>query len=84
MATDYRCYFLNGERIVAVEGIACDDDAAALLEADRILAASRYRSIEIWAGPRRVAIISREDPTPETQEATRVPSASSLRRRLEG
>jgi len=63
MATaNYRCYFINGERIAAVEAISCDDDAAALLEADKILAASHYRSIEIWDGPRKVAIISREDP----------------------
>jgi hypothetical protein len=26
---NYRCYFLNGERIATVEAIACDDDAAA-------------------------------------------------------
>jgi hypothetical protein len=61
-ATNYRCYFLNGERIAAVEAITCDDDAAALLEADKILAASHHRSIEIWTGKRRVAILSREAP----------------------
>ncbi|MEK1933363.1 MAG: hypothetical protein AAAC47_27020 [Pararhizobium sp.] len=60
--TSYRCYFLNGERIAAVKAITCDDDAEALLEADKILAGSHYLSIEIWAGPRKVAIISREDP----------------------
>lgn len=59
--TTYRCYFLNGKRIDAVEAITCDDDAAALLEADKILAASHYRSIEIWAGVRKVAILSRDN-----------------------
>lgn len=59
--TNYRCYFLNGERIAAVEAIECDDDAAAILEADKILATSKYRSIEVWAGARRVGILSRED-----------------------
>jgi hypothetical protein len=60
-ATNYRCYFLNGERIAPVERIDCDDDAAALIEADKILAASKYRSIEIWAGARKVGILSRDD-----------------------
>jgi len=63
-STNYRCYFLNGERIDAVEAIECDDDAAAILEADKILAASKYRSIEVWAGARRVGILSREDTAP--------------------
>lgn len=63
MATaNYRCYFLNGERIAAVEAIACDDDAAAILEADKILAASRYLSMEIWAGARMVGFVSRNEP----------------------
>ena len=66
--TNYRCCFLNGERIDAVEGIACNDDAAALLEADKILARSRYRSIEIWNGARRVAILSRDDDGRRTHE----------------
>ena len=63
MATNYRCYFLNGERIAAIEAIACGDDAAAILEADKILSASPYLSIEVWAGPRQVGIVSRKDPT---------------------
>lgn len=54
--------FLNGERITAVETIACDDDAAAILEADKILGASHYLSMEIWAGARMVGIVSRKDP----------------------
>jgi hypothetical protein len=63
MATaSYRCYFLNGERISAVETIAYDDGAAAILEADKILAASHYLSMEIWAGARMVGVVSRKEP----------------------
>jgi hypothetical protein len=62
--SNYRCYFLNGERIDAVEVLECDDDAAAILEADKILAASKHRSIEVWTGARRVGILSREDTAP--------------------
>jgi hypothetical protein len=35
MATKYRCYLLDTNRIAAVEIVECDDDAAAVLEADR-------------------------------------------------
>jgi hypothetical protein len=56
MATTYRCYLLNGERIAAVEG---DEDATAVREADRILAASNYKTAEVWDGTRMVSIIGR-------------------------
>lgn len=62
MATNYLCYFLNGERTAAVEPRVCGDDAAAILEADKILAASPYQSIEVWAGSRQVGIVSRKNP----------------------
>jgi hypothetical protein len=62
MGIHYLCYFLNGERTAAVEPIVCGDDAAAILEADKILAVSPYQSIEVWAGPRQVGIVSRKDP----------------------
>jgi hypothetical protein len=63
-ASHYRCYFLNGERIAAVEVVECDDDAAAVIEADRILAASSYKSIEVWDRGRRVSIISKKVSAP--------------------
>lgn len=39
-----------------IEGV---DDAAALIEADKILGESAYSSIELWEGTRMVAIVSR-------------------------
>jgi hypothetical protein len=60
MATKYRCYLLDINRIAAEEMIECEDDAAALLEADRILAASPGTAAEIWDGERKVSIISRK------------------------
>ena len=59
MATKYRCYLLNGECIAAVEIVEGDEDATAVLEADRILAASNYKTAEIWDGARIVSIIGR-------------------------
>jgi hypothetical protein len=60
MATKYRCYLLDQDRIAAQEIIECEDDAAALLEADRILATSPCTAAEIWDRDRRVSIISRK------------------------
>jgi hypothetical protein len=61
MATKYRCYLLDMERIAAMQVIEASDDAAAVLEADRILAASPSTSAEVWDCERRVSIISRKN-----------------------
>lgn len=61
MATKYRCYLLDMERIAAMHVIEASDDATAVLEADRILAASPSTSAEVWDCERRVSIISREN-----------------------
>jgi hypothetical protein len=55
----YRGYFLVGSRIVDVMVIECPDDPAALAEAKEILSTSRYASMEIWLGTRRVSTITR-------------------------
>jgi len=39
--------------------IECDDDATALLEADRLLASSAQKSVEVWDRSRKVSILSR-------------------------
>ena len=62
MTTKYRCYLLDQDRIAAQEIIECEDDAAALLEADRILASSPCTAAELWDRDRQVSIISRRKP----------------------
>jgi hypothetical protein len=58
----YHYCFLNGERAAITEFLECADDAAAVIEADKILAGSVCRSIEVWDGNRQVSILSRKDP----------------------
>jgi hypothetical protein len=60
MATKYWCCLLDYDRIAAQEIIECEDDAAALLEADRILATSPCTAAEIRDRDRQVSIISRK------------------------
>lgn len=51
----YRCYFTDvGDRIKSVEQIECEDDAAAALKAEQLLALSKYSSAELWQGKRLV------------------------------
>ena len=59
-STHYRCSFLQDDRIIEAKPIEGIDDAAALIEADRILAGSAFNSIELWDGRRMVAILSRD------------------------
>jgi hypothetical protein len=64
MATKYRCYLIRGEHIAAHEIIKCDDDAAAVVEADRILSATTsYTQVEVWDRARMVSFISRKSST---------------------
>jgi len=58
--TTYRCHVLDGDRIAAVEVIDCADDASALIEADRILEASHYTTVEVWCRQHKVSILSRK------------------------
>ncbi|WP_119300755.1 hypothetical protein [Dongia deserti] len=51
----YRCYFTDvDDRIRSYEQIECENDAEATLEAQRLLAASRFPSAELWQGSRIV------------------------------
>ena len=60
MSAGYRFYLLEtGDDIAAVRTRECTTDANAVLEADAVLQASKYPAVEIWNGPRRVAILSR-------------------------
>ena len=61
MATKYRCYLIRDEHIAAHEIIDCDDDAAAVMAADRILSATTiYTHAEVWDRARMVSFISRK------------------------
>jgi hypothetical protein len=52
---NYRCYFTDaGDRIRTYEPIECQDDTAAALKVDELLAASEYSSAELWEGKRLV------------------------------
>jgi hypothetical protein len=55
----YRGYFLSGGEIVDVAVIDCSDDREALVEADRVLSASGYTSMEVWYGARKVSTLTR-------------------------
>ena len=57
--TKYHCNFLQDDRLIDATPIDGVDDAAALIEADKILGESAYSSIELWEGARMVAIVSR-------------------------
>jgi hypothetical protein len=59
MASKYRCYLLDQDRIAAMQVIECEDDATALLEAGRILEKSPCTAAEVWKLDRRVALVSR-------------------------
>jgi hypothetical protein len=59
MAIKYRCNLLDMDRIASMHVVEADDDAAALLEVDRILAASPCTAVEIWDRSRKVAILGR-------------------------
>lgn len=51
----YRCYFTDvDDRIQSYEQIECEDDTQAVLEAQKLLAASPFTSAELWQGTRVV------------------------------
>ncbi len=49
----YRCYLTNGGRIESAEDFECGSDEEAVAKA-RELHEQRRRSVELWAGTRRV------------------------------
>jgi hypothetical protein len=65
MAAKYRCYLIRDEHIAAQKIIECDDDAAAVTAAGRILSATTtYTHAEVWERVRRVSLISRKSCDP--------------------
>jgi hypothetical protein len=61
MTKHYRCSLLDVDRVVCAVVITANDDAGALLEAEKILAASSYTAAEVWRGVRKVSLISRAE-----------------------
>jgi hypothetical protein len=51
----YRCCFTNGsDRVLRTEPIDGVDDASAVLQVERLLAASPHSSAQLWDGQRLV------------------------------
>jgi hypothetical protein len=59
MANQYRCHLLDKDRVAAIMIIAAEDDAAAVLQADKVLEWTSCPSAELCDRDRRVSIISR-------------------------
>jgi hypothetical protein len=56
----YRCYLMNGERIQGVRIFEAPDDAEVLIRAGGLLRTHpEHQAMEIWAGKRLVALLSR-------------------------
>lgn len=52
----YRCHLTDADDLIrAIEHLDCGDDAAALLGAERLLAASSHQMVELWQSDRLVA-----------------------------
>lgn len=59
MSTGYMFYLLKGEHIGDFKVCDCITDSDALLEADAFLQASKYLTVEVWNGPRRVGMLNK-------------------------
>jgi hypothetical protein len=59
MATGYRCFLMDGGALAGVVMFDREDDAAAQVEALRVLEMSDYQCIEVWQDHRKVAVIRR-------------------------
>jgi len=56
----YRCYFMSGEHIQAVQNFECADDAEVILKAGALLKSKpEHPGIEIWEGKRLVAHLTK-------------------------
>ncbi len=59
----YRCYFMSGDAIQAVQVFECADDAAVVSKASALLDAKpQHPAIEIWQGKRFIARLARNAP----------------------
>jgi hypothetical protein len=59
----YRCYFMSGKHIQAVESFECADDAEVILKSSLFLDWHReHPTVEIWEGKRLVARLTKNPP----------------------
>jgi hypothetical protein len=57
----YRCYFMSGEHIQAVQNFECADDAEVILKSSALLNAKpEHPAVEIWEGKRLVARLTKD------------------------
>ena len=60
MTKRYRCYPLRANRrLASMRVIECDDDATAVLEAERLLDLSPGLVVEVWDHSRKVSMMRR-------------------------
>jgi hypothetical protein len=71
MATEYWCYLLDIDRIIAGFVIECGDDASALRVAARAVEALPCTAAEVWDRHRKISTISREAPQLERRTGFR-------------
>ena len=57
----YRCYFIQNDRIVDYEDIFSAEDGEAIEEARELLNAGTRRTIELWKGKERVAVLEKDN-----------------------
>ena len=56
----FRCYFMNGDKILDVHTHECADDAEVILKGWALLNSKpEHPSVEIWEGKRLVARLNR-------------------------
>ena len=60
MTNQYRCHLLDKDRVAATMTIEADKDAAAVLQAEKILERTSCPSAELWDRDRQVSIIIRK------------------------
>ena len=63
MANQYRCHLLDKARLAAIVTIEADEDAAAVIQADKILERTSCPSAELWDQDRQVSVINRKSST---------------------
>jgi hypothetical protein len=80
----YRCHLLDGEGIATIRVVECADDASAVLEADRILAASPYAAIEVWYRQHKISILSRKPSSNQADRDFAFMLSSGASRKIQG
>jgi hypothetical protein len=55
---EYRCHYLEHDRARSQVAVDAPDDASALLEAEQLLASSRFVAMEVWQEYRLVGRVT--------------------------